>query len=62
MQEARDELTRRIDSLERRSDYLTTQKADLQAEIAEMDRELDKNSKLSEQYRQIVETLPVAAG
>lgn len=58
MQEVRDEMTRRVAAIRRRSEWIDEQCAEHTAELVTLTHELASNNKLAAQYEQILATLP----
>jgi excinuclease UvrABC helicase subunit UvrB len=57
MQEVREEITRRIASLERRNEWLEEQRVEHQSEIDSLGRESAVNTMLAGQYQKILDAL-----
>lgn len=59
MQEVRDEMARRVASIERRNEWLDEQCGECRTQLTDLTRELEQNKTLANQYRQLIDSIPV---
>lgn len=59
MQAARDEMSRRIKTLERHMEHCGTEREQLLSQVAEIDKQIEDDKKLAADYREVLRRLDV---